>query len=213
MESKLNLNTIDAFWSKRAKMDDPLASRLGDDKRYTYDIGLIEMHIDSSSRVLDLGCGNCVIANALEPKAHSIVAVDKYSDFLRYCIKSPKVKTVVSDIVEFKYDGYFDAILIFGVLNYVAREEALIVYQKMHKMLAANGTMIIKHQMAIEKDVTINHFSTELNERYSAEYRFVEQEAADLYESGFSVETIDIYPQDMNKHSNTKHFALVCKKT
>ena len=208
----INHDVIKNFWSKRAAMEDETASRLGDDVRINYDFSLICQYIDENSTVLDLGCGNCGLTNKLEPIVKSIVAVDKFDGFLKYCKKSPKISTVVSDVLEFYSDNRFDVILIFGVLNYVTREQALSVYERCKDMLSSDGIMIIKHQMGVSEDVVVNSFSEALNQNYSASYRHVKQEVIDMEKAGFDVEVVDIYPRKLNKWDNTHHYACICKK-
>jgi hypothetical protein len=77
-------------------------------------------------------------------------------------------------------------------------------------MLAGGGTLIIKHQMGAHEEVSANHFSESLNQNYSAVYRYVGHEKADLESAGFKIEIIDVYPKELNKWDNSHHYACVC---
>jgi len=208
----VNKDIINSFWEERAAMSGAAASRWSDDNRVFYDLSLIKKFIDSSSNVLDLGCGGCIITNELEPFVNSILAVDKYSGFFKFRKDSPKIETMISDITDFRCEKKFDVILIFGVLNYVSREQAKSVYERCFEMLTNKGVLIVKHQMGLNEDIVVESFSEELNQQYCAVYRNREQEKKDMENAGFTLEIVDIYPKSFNKWENTHHYAFVCKK-
>lgn len=79
-------------------------------------------------------------------------------------------------------------------------------------MLKNNGHLIVKHQSAVKEDVEIIKFSDKLQSNYFALYRHKDKDESLLTQQGFNVQSIDIYPNDMNPWDNTHHYAYVAKK-
>lgn len=207
-------STVDEFYKNRkSNKDKVLAVRLHEDERLKYDLELISNYIDDEKKILDLGCGTGVIVNEIADNCKEIHAVDKYDFFVKECIESPKVKTYVSDIIDFYVEEKFDIIIIFGVMIYITGDDIATVYRNCMDMLNVNGKLIIRNQFGVLDDVLIDKFSEELNFNYFAEYRTKERETKILKNIGFNdVEVIDIYPKEMNKWDNTHNYALICSK-
>jgi 2-polyprenyl-3-methyl-5-hydroxy-6-metoxy-1,4-benzoquinol methylase len=200
--------TIDAFWEKRAKVPDITAGRFHPE--YTpYDMALIEPHLFSGARMLDLGAGTCVLANALAARGDVYVhAVDKQADMLRHAASSPMLTTEVADAAFWRAEKTFDLILLFGLINSFPSENVRHqIYQNCFHMLAPKGVLVLKSQMGVQQTILVNKFSEELGMHYGAIYPEVEREEQ-LLKSLFVTEKIDPYPAAYNRWPNTHFYAF-----
>lgn len=178
-----------------------------------FDIEFMKKISGSDKKLLDLGAGTGLLINNLTDNFQHIVAVEKYYNFSKF-IKQSKVITVINeDLLEFNIQEVFDVISLFGVMNFFNTSETKLIYKKIIKFLKKDGTVIIKHQMGVSKDVVVDGYSKELDSYYYSEYRQVDSEINLLKSIGFdSVEKIDIYPPEYNRWENTHFYLLVCKK-
>jgi len=209
----LDKTKIDNFFAKRAQISDPnLATHYKEDDTILFDTGLIEQYIDSSSTVLDLGCGPGRTTNVLESKVSYIKAVDKQRAFLDFCNNSPKIETVESDLTEFHDNKQYDVILLFGIFNYFNDDEVKTIYNNCFAMLKDNGVMLVKHACGVEEDVIIDHYSEQIDDWYHVLYRHTSKDELLLQQSGFETTMIDIYPERLNPWKNTHYYAFVAKK-
>ncbi|WP_077619682.1 class I SAM-dependent methyltransferase [Bacillus sinesaloumensis] len=209
----LDKEKIDSFFERRTEISNPnIATHYKEDDTIQFDIALIDKYIDSSSTVLDLGCGPGRITNLLEPKVFYIKAVDKQKAFLEYCTNSPKVETVESELTEFNDDSKYNVILLFGIMNYFDDEDVKKIYKNCFSMLKNNGVIIVKHASGINKDVIVDKYSEQIGDWYHAIYRHVVRDDKLLRQSGFEPNIIDIYPERLNPWENTHYYAFVAKK-
>jgi SAM-dependent methyltransferase len=210
----VNKTQADEFWSSRTNVEDARKAThfKKDDNTLEYEVTLIKKYIPPMGRILDLGCGTCTLTNLLIPFASYIRGVEKQQDFLRFCTVGSKLETVVADVADYKDNNQYDVILIFGVLNYIfADDEVRKIYENCAKMLAPNGHLIVKHQSGVGESVEINKFSEDIGANYLALYRQKERDEG-LLKEFFYVETIDIYPPEMNRWTNTHFYAYVASK-
>lgn len=205
---------IDAYYSKMAKkIDSPLVTRNKAKDSSFYDIALMKRLANSTKTLLDLGSGTGLLINHLVNDFASITAVEKYRDFSKYIVQSPKVEIINEDILRFDTKKKYDMVSLFGVMNYFNLEESKYIYRKIWDFLKDDGVLIIKNQMGIKEDVLINGYSDELGTEYYSHYRQVDKEMQLLHEIGFSkIEKIDIYPPEFSRWDNTHFYALLCEK-
>ncbi|MCZ1264081.1 class I SAM-dependent methyltransferase [Paenibacillus tundrae] len=209
----LDKNKVDSFFKRRAKISDPeLATHYKKDDTINFDINLIEKYVNTDSKILDLGCGPGRITNILESKVSYIKAVDNQKEFLSSCTNSPKVEKVVAHLADFQDDNKYDAILLFGVLNYFNNDEVEKIYNNCNSMLKMDGVLIVKHACGIFEDVIIDKFSEQINDWYHVLYRHIDKDQVLLEQAGFSSSVVDIYPPRLNPWSNTHYHAFVAKK-
>lgn len=77
-------------------------------------------------------------------------------------------------------------------------------------MQGGGGKIIIKNQFGIDKDVTINKYSTEQKAHYYSQYRHIDKEIKILKTLGYKNPTkFDIYPSEGNRWNNTHFYAIV----
>lgn len=195
------------FWNQRSGIKSREAARFHS-AHDAHDIPAITALCAPGARVLDLGCGTCVVANWLATN-HGVTvhAVDYMPDFLDHAIEDPRVTTAVGDARTYRCDARFDLILSLGVITYfVDPEDRRAMYENCLAMLAPGGTFFLKAQFGVRETVTVDRYSEQLQSRYVASYPCLEDEVA-LLESVFHspVTVTDPFPAELNVHDNT-HF-------
>lgn len=211
MSKLLDKDKIDAFWESRTSVENPrLATNYRDDGRLRIDVALVREHLKENATILDLGAGTCTLASELFPFVKRIVAVEKFAGFLESADDVPKLKKVCSDVTEFQTNEKFDAILLFGVVNFLTNAEAQRLYSNCARMLTEHGVLIVKHQCGVKEEIVVDKYSDELQTHYNARYPSVGEERA-LLQEHFQTEVIDVYPAEINRWENTHFYAYVCR--
>lgn len=207
--TNLDKSQIREFWARRAKLTDSrLATHFKHDDALLYDVEFVRRHLPPDARILDLGCGTGAMVQALRPQASFIRAVDQEEKFVERVVVDEVVSTQVADVVGYRDSNQYDAILVFGVLNYLSDHDARILYENCQAMLAPKGVLIVKNACGVHEDVVVNHYSEEIGDWYHALYRFYWRELG-LLEERFEVEVNDIYPRHLNRWRDTHYYAFV----
>ena len=200
---------VDAFWSKRAKIEDPrVATHFKKDDTHVYDLELIRKYTNPNSDILDLGCGTCYLANELVDEVHYIKAVDKYPEFLKHCRHVPNLETLASYVLDYTDTRTYDLIVLFGVVMYFSEDDTKKIYNMCKQLLKPTGTLIVKHQCGVNEDVAIDNYSPTIGDTYYAVYKHVTKDKK-LLEKYFNVEVVDIYPPRLNPWPNTHFYAFI----
>lgn len=207
----MDLQKIQAFWQARTAVDDPrLATNYRNDGRLQIDAAFVREYLKEKASILDLGAGTCTLTTELLPLAERIVAVDKFEGFLNRAPSDPKLTTVCHDASTFLVDEKFDAILLFGVVNFLTPEGEAKLYENCSKMLKNGGVFLVKNQCGIEREIIVDKYSEELQCNYHARYPAVEAQRHSLNQH-FQTEQFDIYPAHMNRWSDTHFYAFACR--
>lgn len=202
---------INDFWSARTTVPDPrLATNYRNDGRLEFDVALVRKYLTRSSHILDLGAGTCTLSERLLTDDRKIDAVEKFPGFLDKAIQHPGLSKISCDIADFVPDKKYDAILIFGVINFLTREEERLVYERCGAALNNRGVLIVKNQCGVDAEKVVDSYSEELAATYHARYPAVFEQKSMLSEY-FNVEIVDIYPPVMNRWDDTHFYAFVCK--
>jgi len=102
--------------------------------------------VREGDRVLDLCCGNGLIAQYLSEHCRSVAAVDVCSDLVERidCESHPNIETVISDVREVRFDaGSFDKVLLYAGLQYLDEAEAIRLFERVGLWLAAGGVFYV----------------------------------------------------------------------
>lgn len=198
------------FWQRRTAIESTEAARFHSEHD-AYDIPAITALCAPGARVLDLGCGTCVVANWLAANHEATVhAVDYMPDFLTHATHHPRLTTAVGDARTYRCDARFDLILSLGVItSLVDRGERRAMYENCLAMLVPGGTFFLKAQFGVRETVTVDTYSEHLQARYVARYPLLDDEVA-LLESVFEspVAITDPFPPELNIHENTHFYYL-----
>lgn len=201
---------IDKFWQARTQVADArIATNYREDGRLQLDYALVRSYITAETRVLDLGAGTCTLSALLESEVASVLAVDKYPDFLKHAPKTKNFSTQCADVAEFRSNESFDLILLFGVVNFLTVDEEAELYQRCLEMLDSGGTFIVKNQCGVSQELVVDKYSEELNSHYHARYPAFQHQYEQLSRL-FSVTAVDIYPPEINRWEDTHFYAFVC---
>lgn len=200
---------INLFWSNRTKIANKKKATHYHNT-YKYDLALINNYANSKSKVLDLGCGNCSLSNKLLNKVKYIKALDKYPEFLKYCVKNKKLETKAINILKYQDKKKYDLILLFGVINFFSEREEFKIYRLCKSWLKKTGILLIKHQIGINKEIIIDKYSQELKDNYYARYPHIKKMIF-ILKKYFKIKIIDIYPEKFNPWPNTHFYAFICK--
>ena len=202
------------YWEKLAsRITDPKQTRNKRDDYSDLEIDFLKPYLKPDTSVLDLGSGSGLVVNKLVKLVGHITAVEKFQNFSQFIEHSDKLELINADIVGFRLHRQFDLVLATGVIQCIERRFIADIYKNVFNMTKAGAHFIAHIHCGLEQDVIVDRFSEELNTDYYAEYRKHEWEKQQMLEAGFrSVEIHDIFPDWLNKWSNTRHFLFVCKK-
>lgn len=196
----LKKRKIKEFWISRANSGNLLWRDLTD-----LNFKIIEPFINKKSIVLDLGAGDCKLANLLCGKVNSITAVDYIP---KHAGVSDMIKFITSDILKYESDELYDLVLLFGVSNSLDDVDVQNLYHKIKKMIIKTGALIVKHQCGRARKVVIKKYIDGLE--YNATYRTAAQEVEFINKAGFRAEIFDPYPDSENKWLDTHFKAFRC---
>jgi SAM-dependent methyltransferase len=208
----IGAETIREFWLGRTSVAGPAAARFHSEHD-AYDLEAIAELCGPGSRVLDLGCGTCVLANLIVERLHCWVhAVDYMPDFLASALDHPLLTTEVADARTYEGRGRYDLILSLGVITYLETEaERRGMYERCAAVLAPGAPLLLKAQFGVEETVTVETWSEDLGANYRAVYPQLDEEVALLGE-WFDVEVRDPYPPEFSPWDNTHFHYLVARR-
>ena len=194
-------NKIKKFWDKRSKTPNLLWRNMIDVK-----LNSIKPYLKKDMQILDIGCGDCKLTNAIAKYVKSITAID-YID--RPIEIDNKITYIKEDITKIDIAGTYDLIIIIGVSIFLTDSEAKNLYSKCHKLMKQDGILLIQHQCGTQRDIVVESEIDDLE--YNATYRYYEKEIDILRSAGFTVKAYDPYPDTENKWVNTAFKAFECK--
>jgi spermidine synthase len=201
---------IDQFWQSRTAIEDPrLATNYRNDGRLNVDFEFVRRYLPDARRILDLGAGSCTLTQLLLPFTGHITAVDMVAGFFDRVPSDPKLTTHCADVATYLTPEKFDGILLFGVVNFLTQAEEQLLYKNCSEMLEFEGVFLVKNQCGMENEKIVDRFSEELACDYHARYPWVRDQEKKL-EEFFQVETVDIYPSEINRWPDTHFYAFVC---
>jgi cyclopropane fatty-acyl-phospholipid synthase-like methyltransferase len=177
------------------------------------DTAFIGRYVNKQTVLLDLGSGTGLIINKLFDKVAHITAVEPFSGFTKYIVKSEDIEIFNQTLHEFEPHRQYDLITIFGVMHYFNEDESNAIYKKYYPFLREHGKLIVKNQFGVNEDVVVEGYSEEQKRDYFAHYRYVRKEVKMLETIGYkNIEVVDIYPPECNRWDNTYFYAIVAEK-
>jgi SAM-dependent methyltransferase len=108
-------------------------------------------------RVLDLGCGTGELAPVFLKKGYSYVGIDIEQQRIDYAARTyPTGNFHVMDAGDISYpDGYFDQILVTGVLHHLSDEEVRSIVREMKRILSPRGRALVMEDIALRGSLNL----------------------------------------------------------
>lgn len=108
-------------------------------------------------RILDLGCGTGELAPAFLKAGYSYVGIDIEPDRIEYAQRTyPKGKFHVMDAHHLRYeDGYFDQILVTGVLHHLSDGDVRSIVGEMMRVLRPGGRALVMEDIALRGSLNL----------------------------------------------------------
>ena len=107
--------------------------------------------------ILDLGCGTGELAPGFLRAGYSYIGIDIEPERIEYARKTfRKGKFHVMDATDLRYpDGYFDQILITGVLHHLSDEEVRRIVAEMKRVLRPEGLALVMEDIALRGSLNL----------------------------------------------------------
>ena len=108
-------------------------------------------------RILDLGCGTGELAPAFLKAGYSYVGIDIEPERIEYAQRTyRKGKFHVMDAHHLRYaDGYFDQILITGVLHHLSDRDVRSIVAEMKRVLRPEGCALVMEDIALRGSLNL----------------------------------------------------------
>jgi SAM-dependent methyltransferase len=110
-----------------------------------------------SPRLLDLGCGTGELASIFLRAGYEYVGIDIEPERIAYARKTyPRGKFHVMDASQLRYpDGYFDQILVTGVLHHLSDDEVRDIAREMRRVLRPGGRALVMEDIALRGSLNL----------------------------------------------------------
>jgi SAM-dependent methyltransferase len=118
----------------------------------------VEKAESRKARLLDMGCGTGELAGSFIKAGYEYYGVDIEPERIRYARKTfPGGKFHVMDASNLTYpDGYFDQILITGVLHHLSDEEVRGIVREIKRVLSPDGRALVMEDIALPLRGSLN---------------------------------------------------------
>ncbi len=233
----LDSNKINEFFKKRSKRsdqinpyvsaiyqdNDPELARLRD--QHEKQLILPRLHLHSTTKLLDMGCGIGRWADAVADDIAHYVGIDFSEELILQARKRFKntpgkidfeicsAESVSAENIGYK--SYFDCIIIAGVLLYLNDEDVIQCFRNIKSVLAPSCTLYIREPLSVEAErLTLNGvWSEDMSQKYYAIYRTkdeLEQLISQGIDKNLSLDFKTVYEDNaLNNRKETKHFYVV----
>lgn len=221
----INTELVKKFYDKRATLigekgwgavalgdEDPSITVRGND--YDRNIILPQLGINSTSRVLELGCGMGRWAKIVLPNCDFYCGVDFSSDILavaKEMCRSYEDHSAFYSMSALEavrkgpqyFRGTFNCIILSGICIYINDAELSEIFAHLPNLCSNQGTIYIKETTALESRLTLNEFPSEaLRSNYNAIYRTIQEYNMlfqPLQKAGFIMEKQFFLPAEVGR--------------
>lgn len=221
----IHMENVQDFYNRRASLveqkgwgaislgdeDASIANRVFD---YDRDSLFPKLGVDSTSRVLEVGCGMGRWAKILLPHCGTYCGIDFSEEMLKaaericegYAGKSKFFHLTASEAVEKDpsfYGGAFHCMILSGVCIYINDDELKRIFERLPVLAQPHCTICVKETTAMDQRLTLNDFPSEaLKSTYNAIYRTKEEYASmfrPLLTAGFTMNEQYFLPEEVGR--------------
>lgn len=233
----LNRSDLEDFFKKRSRKKDsanPYVSVIYQDdnpelalKRDRHEKHLIipKLQLDTTTKLLDIGCGIGRWADVLESKVDHYVGIDFSDDLIsqarkRFEDSSSKIDFKVcaaesANADSVGYRKYFDRLIISGVLIYLNDQDIVKCFRNISSLLVKDSVIYIREPLSVtgERLTLVGVWSDNMSQKYSAIYRTKEELealASQGLERSISLDFKPLYEYNsLNNRKETMQFYTV----
>jgi 2-polyprenyl-3-methyl-5-hydroxy-6-metoxy-1,4-benzoquinol methylase len=204
---KVNKKVIKDFYAKKSTSN---RLRWTSKDMLHFEKRMLKKKLKSNDYILDLGAGDGELAKLISSSTNKILAVDNQKNFARFFTRSNE-NFVCQDLLKFNSTKKFDFILLFGVITCLNKNDENALYRNISKYLKRDGFLVVKNQVTSGQEIIIDSISQELGSLYSSRYPNLSEQINRLIKYFRLFEVIE-YPDQFNKHVNTRHVMFFFKK-
>ena len=177
-----------------------------------HDLKFMQEQINNDTTWLDMGSGDGLIVNPIAPFAKSVMSVEYFPE-LSASIRGDNVTVITDSILSVTLEDTFTIVSFFDSLSLFNAEELDTVLTKIIPFIAIGGKLIVKNQFGISERVVVAHHSKELEADYYSYFEQIDLFEDTLRKHGLTItERRDIYPETLNRWSNTHSYAVIATK-
>lgn len=202
----MDKTVIDQFWRRRSATG---AGRWTENPMLAFERDLLAPMVGVNCRILDLGSGPAELSRSLLHDTARLHAVDKYPGFLASIPDDPRISRQCEDLSSFATTDRFELVLLFGVVTHLEPDEEKAIYGRARSWLAAEGTMVVKHQISRGSELIVDGYSEALQCHYVARYPALDTQEY-ILTTYFNAVTVVSYPDAFNPWPTTQHAAFIC---
>lgn len=235
---EINTDSVKSFYERRAATAgetgynavllgsrDPKAVEQKNQFERDYILPMLE--INSTSRVLDIGCGIGRWAEFVLPQCGFYCGTDFTKGMVeatqsvcrriggKYQVYNLSYAETVAQTAEY-FGGKFDVVIVAGVSMYINDQELSAIFRRLSKLLNSSCKLFFTEPVGLKKRLTLNEFPSEaLQTTYSAIYRTPE-EYNNLYvpflDAGLAIIKQDFIPEYGDHYADTGRWFTVMGK-
>lgn len=189
------------------------------------------LKLDSSSCILELGCGTGRISKFLTKNSREYLGIDYVNEFIEIAKKrkdinkgdsihflNASLRYIVDNVDKLPIKNKFNRFVISGgVLMYINDKELKYCIDKLIDLMEEKSIIYISEPVAIKERLTLNKFySDDLQSEYSAIYRTCseyEEVFEPFLQSGFKLEmSEEFFYNDIKLQKETKQWMFILKR-
>ena len=193
--------------------------------RYEKNLILPKLNLDSSIKLLDIGCGIGRWADEINGKIDHYLGIDFSEDLIKQAtIRFQNTKSKIDfkvcaaesiSIEKIGYKSYFNRIIISGVLLYLNDEDVKRCFHNLRTLISQNSLIYIREPLSLNNErLTLDGvWSKDMSQKYYAIYRTKKEIEELFYKSFGRIQDLKLLPlydeENLNNRKETKQFYSV----
>lgn len=234
---RIDYKQVGAFFENRAKKykeDTPYTVTMYQDnnpdlvdKRNKQEVEIIlpKLELNSSSTILDVGCGIGRWSDAVDTEIKEYCGVDFSADLIRIAKERSKLKKnrdwrvgSAKDIEAICKGEKYSHIMVMGVMMYLNDDDVIQMLKGIGELCEESSVIALREPIGIDERLTLKeHFSEDLEDTYNAIYR-TREEILDycketIMRKGFKAAEMGyLFDKSLNNRKETCQYFFVFKR-